>query len=153
MADQPNQQFPALHSRRCASFQCTFCWLSAHSPMLTHLNASLEGAHSIRAFEAEDRCTKHFYEHYDLYTSCWFTEMAVFGWFQFRNNSISAVFNAVAVFMCVIMAKCEYTLYLLTEMVLEHFFSWTLHIEKDVKQLGPNLVFSIKLLLHNQSQS
>ena len=75
--------------------------------MLTHLNATLEGVQTIRAFNAEQGCTEDFHGHYNVFYGGWFTEISVFGWFQFRNNLMAALFNSVSAFIMTMLAQSK----------------------------------------------
>lgn len=74
--------------------------IAAHSPVLTHLNASLEGLDTIRAFSAESRCTRDFDQHYNFSSGTWFTEQVVYCWFHLRINFVAALYCVFVVFAC-----------------------------------------------------
>ena len=75
---------------------------SANSPVLTHLSASIEGIHTIRAFNVQ-QCLEHdFDQHYDSYLGTWFSHASVYGWFQFHAKLGAAFFCTAATFACVL---------------------------------------------------
>ena len=77
---------------------------TAYSPVLTHLNASLEGVQTIRAFQADRKCIEDLHGHYNVIMGGWFTEINIFCWFQFSCNIISAVFNVASVFIITLLS-------------------------------------------------
>lgn len=48
----------------------------ARSPVFSHLNASLQGMITIRAFEAQSALSKEFDDHQDLHSSAWYLFIA-----------------------------------------------------------------------------
>lgn len=85
--------------------------IAARSPMFSHLNATIEGLETIRACGEQERCLSDFQEHYDVFTGIWFTSLAVFLWFQLRNNLVSACFAIATVFISVAFHDSEYDYY------------------------------------------
>ena len=74
--------------------------VSAHSPVLTHLNATLDGIHTIRAFSNQSSLISEFDGHYNGLTDTWFTHMAAFGWFEFLLNIAAGTFCGLATYSC-----------------------------------------------------
>lgn len=80
-----------------------------HSPVLTQLSATLDGIHTIRAFNVQHRLTEDFDEHYNTLCGAWFSHIGIFGWFQFHIDLIAALFSTAATFGCLLVV--DYNLF------------------------------------------
>ena len=74
------------------------------SPVLTHLSASIEGLHTIRAFHREDRLSEDFNGHMDCVNGVYYTYFNVWGWFTITCDAISAIFSITVLFTCLTLA-------------------------------------------------
>ena len=80
----------------------SICLLPATSPVLSHLTATLDGIRTIRTFAVEDQLMEDFDGHYEARNGVAYSHMGTFGWFQFNNNLLGALFNTAAVFACLL---------------------------------------------------
>ena len=82
--------------------------ITATSPTLTHLNSTLDGMCTIRAFKVGTQCVDDFAGHYDNRMGGWDTGLNMWGWFQIRNNCITAVFNFLTLVILTFFSGCKY---------------------------------------------
>ncbi|XP_022166661.1 multidrug resistance-associated protein 4-like isoform X2 [Myzus persicae] len=68
------------------------------SPVFTHLNATLQGLTTIRAFEAEQILTTEFDNHQDLHSSAWYLFLALSRGFAFWLDIICLVYVSAVTF-------------------------------------------------------
>lgn len=72
--------------------------LLVRSPVFTHLNATLQGLTTIRAFGAEDILRDEFDKHQDCHTSAWFMYIAASSAFGFWLDILCFIFVGVITF-------------------------------------------------------
>lgn len=65
---------------------------TTRSPVVTHVSASLQGLHTIRAFGAQDKFIKEFDNHQDLHTEARFLFLATSRWLAVRLDWINTAF-------------------------------------------------------------
>ncbi|KAJ8979911.1 hypothetical protein NQ317_005347 [Molorchus minor] len=68
------------------------------SPVFTHLNATLQGLTTIRAFGAQDSLRDEFDKHQDCHTSAWFMYIAASSAFGFWLDVLCFIFVAIITF-------------------------------------------------------
>ena len=82
----------------------TFTYVSARSPIISHVNATLQGLHTIRAFGVEPIFIQEYHRHQDLQTSAWFLSCSLTRWFCIRLDTVCGLF-ITAVAFCSIWAS------------------------------------------------
>lgn len=70
----------------------------ARSPVYTHLNVSLDGLSTIRAFNAEQILIEEFDNHQDTHTACWFSFISASCAFGFALDILCFVLVFVVIF-------------------------------------------------------
>jgi ATP-binding cassette subfamily C (CFTR/MRP) protein 4 len=83
--------------------------LAARSPVFSHLSATLQGLHTIRAFGAEGKFTEEFDCHQDLHTESWFLFLSSSRWLAIRLDWLCAIFVTAVSFCCVFAAESKYS--------------------------------------------
>ncbi|XP_044752072.1 probable multidrug resistance-associated protein lethal(2)03659 isoform X2 [Coccinella septempunctata] len=68
------------------------------SPVFSHINATLNGLTTIRAFEAQDILTKEFDNHQDLHSSAWFSFIATSRAFGYWLDLICIIYIILVTF-------------------------------------------------------
>lgn len=68
------------------------------SPVFTHLNATLQGLTTIRAYGAQSILGKEFDKHQDYHTSAWFMYIAASSAFGFYLDVLCFMFTAFVTF-------------------------------------------------------
>ncbi|KAJ8916764.1 hypothetical protein NQ315_013969 [Exocentrus adspersus] len=68
------------------------------SPVFSHLNATLQGLTSIRAFNAEEILTKEFDNHQDLHSSAWFTFISTSRAFGYWLDLVCIIYITLVTF-------------------------------------------------------
>ena len=76
---------------------CSLC-IAARSPVFSHVSASLQGLHTIRAYGVQKTFVSQFSAHQDLHTSVWFIFLATSRWLAIRLDLICAAFVTVVAF-------------------------------------------------------
>lgn len=71
---------------------------SARSPVFSHINATLNGLTTIRAFEAQEILTKEFDNHQDLHSSAWFSFIATSRAFGYWLDLICIIYIVLVTF-------------------------------------------------------
>lgn len=68
------------------------------SPVFTHLNATLQGLTTIRAYGAQEVLGKEFDKHQDYHSSAWFMYIAASSAFGFYLDVLCFIFTTVVTF-------------------------------------------------------
>ena len=76
--------------------------------MFSHLSASLQGLHTIRAMHMEQKLSTEFNAHQDLHTEAWFLFLSTSRWLGIRMDILSVVFIACVVYLSVLTSDCKY---------------------------------------------
>ena len=84
--------------------------ISARSPVFSHLSATLQGLHTIRAFSVEEKFVEEFDAHQDLHSESFFLFLASSRWLAVRIDWICVLFITAVSFLCVIAADCKNSL-------------------------------------------
>ncbi|RUS69049.1 hypothetical protein EGW08_023192, partial [Elysia chlorotica] len=77
---------------------------TTRSPVFSHVSASLQGLHTIRAMHMEHKLTAEFDAHQDLHTEAWFLFLTTSRWFGTRIEWLSIAFTASVVYCSVLAA-------------------------------------------------
>lgn len=80
------------------------------SPVFTHLNATLQGLTTIRAYGAQPILQKEFDKHQDLHTSAWFMYIAASSAFGFYLDLLCFIFTAIVTFSFLVFGGGTYYL-------------------------------------------
>lgn len=83
----------------------------ARSPLIGHLNSSLEGITTIRAFKAQEVLKSEFDKHQDLYTSANYTSLISRGAFSFFMDFFSVSFTIYIIMKFMLMDASGKTLF------------------------------------------
>ncbi|XP_025405942.1 probable multidrug resistance-associated protein lethal(2)03659 isoform X3 [Sipha flava] len=78
------------------------------SPVFAHLNASLQGLTTIRAFEAEQILSKEFDNHQDLHSSAWYLFIASSRAFGFWLDVVCLIYISIVTFSFLIIGNNTY---------------------------------------------
>lgn len=84
---------------------------SARSPVFSHLSATLQGLHTIRAFNVESKFVEEFDNHQDLHTEAWFLFLTSSRWLATRLDWLCALFVSSVSFFSVMAADSELTVF------------------------------------------
>ncbi|XP_048247853.1 ATP-binding cassette sub-family C member 4-like isoform X3 [Haliotis rufescens] len=77
---------------------------TTRSPVFSHLSASLQGLHTIRAMSIEDKFMSEFDAHQDLHTESWFLFLSTSRWLAVRLDWLCAIFVTAVAFCSVLSA-------------------------------------------------
>ncbi|XP_041354291.1 ATP-binding cassette sub-family C member 4-like [Gigantopelta aegis] len=77
---------------------------TCRSPVFSHLSASLQGLHTIRAFGMQSKFMQEFDAHQDLHTEAWFLFLSTSRWLAVRLDWLCVTF-VTAVTMCSVIAS------------------------------------------------
>ncbi|XP_022343366.2 ATP-binding cassette sub-family C member 4-like isoform X1 [Crassostrea virginica] len=78
---------------------------TTRSPVFSHLSASLQGLHTIRAMRVQEKFCEEFDNHQNLHTESWFLFLSSSRWLAIRLDWMCAVFVTAVSFACVFLAK------------------------------------------------
>ncbi|KAL3847448.1 hypothetical protein ACJMK2_018354 [Sinanodonta woodiana] len=78
---------------------------TTRSPVFSHLSASLQGLHTIRAFNMQDKFVEEFDNHQDLHSESWFLFLTSSRWLAIRLDWLCALFVTAVSVSCVLAAE------------------------------------------------
>ncbi|XP_069104134.1 ATP-binding cassette sub-family C member 4-like isoform X2 [Argopecten irradians] len=120
---------------------------TTRSPVFSHLSASLQGLHSIRAFAVQEKFTEEFDNHQDLHSEAWFMFLSTSRWLAVRLDWICGIFVTVVALLSVLMAKDmdagKVGLSLTYAMTLMGMFQWAVRQSAEVE----NQMISVERVL------
>ncbi|XP_026808487.1 probable multidrug resistance-associated protein lethal(2)03659 isoform X2 [Rhopalosiphum maidis] len=73
----------------------------ARSPMFTHVNSSLQGLTTIRAFDVEQILSQEFASHQDLHSSAWYLFMSLSRAFGFWLDIVAILYTTLVTFFLI----------------------------------------------------
>ena len=82
-------------------------WFTARSPAFSHLSATLQGLHTIRAFGSQAKFLEDFDRHQDINTAARFLFLATGRWFTVRLDLLCALFVTSVSFGSVFAAESK----------------------------------------------
>ncbi|GFS16349.1 multidrug resistance-associated protein 4-like [Elysia marginata] len=77
---------------------------TTRSPVFSHLSATLQGLHTIRAMHMEQQLAAEFDAHQDLHTEAWFLFLATSRWLGIRLDCLSACFVICVVYFSLLVS-------------------------------------------------
>lgn len=120
---------------------------TTRSPVFSHLSASLQGLHTIRAFAVQDKFQEEFDNHQNLHTESWFLFLATSRWLAVRLDWMCAIFVTAVAFLCVALADTldagRVGLSLTYAMTLMGMFQWAVRQSAEVE----NQMISVERVL------
>ncbi|XP_033761065.1 multidrug resistance-associated protein 4-like isoform X1 [Pecten maximus] len=120
---------------------------TTRSPVFSHLSASLQGLHSIRAFSVQEKFMEEFDNHQDLHSEAWFMFLSTSRWLAVRLDWICGLFVTVVALLSVLMAKDmdagKVGLSLTYAMTLMGMFQWAVRQSAEVE----NQMISVERVL------
>ncbi|XP_062612836.1 ATP-binding cassette sub-family C member 4-like isoform X2 [Saccostrea cucullata] len=78
---------------------------TTRSPVFSHLSASLQGLHTIRALRVQEKFCEEFDNHQNLHTESWFLFLSSSRWLAVRLDWMCAIFVTAVSFACVFLAQ------------------------------------------------
>ncbi|XP_026820568.1 probable multidrug resistance-associated protein lethal(2)03659 isoform X1 [Rhopalosiphum maidis] len=81
---------------------------STRSPVFTHLNATIQGLTTIRAFEAETILSKEFDNHQDLHSSAWYLFITSSRAFAFWLDLICFIYTSIVTFSFLVISNTTF---------------------------------------------
>ncbi|GFS16331.1 multidrug resistance-associated protein 4 [Elysia marginata] len=75
---------------------------TTRSPVFSHLSATLQGLHTIRAMHMEQQLTAEFDAHQDLHTEAWFLFLTTSRWLAIRLDCLCTTFITCVVYCSVL---------------------------------------------------
>ncbi|XP_055326164.1 probable multidrug resistance-associated protein lethal(2)03659 [Sitodiplosis mosellana] len=79
----------------------------SRSPIYSHVNATLQGLSTVRAFNAENFLEKEFHDFQDFNTSCWYLFTSAGRWFAFWLDVVCLVYVAIVTYSFLIFDNAE----------------------------------------------
>lgn len=84
------------------------CVCAARSPLFSHVSASLQGLHTIRAYRVQEAFIDQFSSHQDMHSSVWFLFLATSRWLAIRLDLICAAFVSAVAFCSLLTTSSEW---------------------------------------------
>ncbi|XP_001946763.2 multidrug resistance-associated protein 4 [Acyrthosiphon pisum] len=81
---------------------------STRSPAFTHLNATIQGLTTIRAFKAENILSKEFDNHQDLHSSAWYLFITSSRAFAFWLDLICFIYTSIVTFSFIVISNTTF---------------------------------------------
>uniref|UniRef100_A0A1B6DBN7 Multidrug resistance-associated protein lethal(2)03659 n=1 Tax=Clastoptera arizonana TaxID=38151 RepID=A0A1B6DBN7_9HEMI len=110
------------------------------SPVVSHLNTTLQGLTTIRAFKSENVFQEEFNEHQDLHSCAWFQSIAIRRAFGYCTDVVCLIFVAIVTFSFLILDKGwlggNVGLVITQTITITSFFQWGM---KQSAELESNL--------------
>lgn len=82
---------------------------SGRSPVFSHVNATLQGSSTVRAFNATKFLEAEFHEHQNYNTSCWYLSNASSLCFTLWLDTLSQVFNIIVTYSFLLLPHCKWS--------------------------------------------
>lgn len=92
------------------------------SPVFTHLNATIQGLTTIRAYSAETALRNEFDKHQDLHTGAWFMYISASSAFGFYLDVLCLIFVGVITIVLIEFGKCKYIKEIHFYIIFKKFF-------------------------------
>lgn len=120
---------------------------TTRSPVFSHLSASLQGLHTIRAFGVQDKFKEEFDNHQNLHTEAWFLFLATSRWFAIRLDWMCVIFVTAVAMLCVALSDTldagRVGLSMTYAMTLMGMFQWAVRQSTEVE----NQMISVERVL------
>lgn len=81
--------------------------IAGRSPIYSHVNATLQGSATIRAFNANKILESEFHGFQDHNSSSWYLFICASRWFAFWLDMVCLIFVAVVTYSFLILENCE----------------------------------------------